>query len=244
MSNRSKSIRAITVIELLVVIAIISILVAMLMPAISAVRTSYKTLRCEGNLRELGAAVHTYAAVYHGTIPQGGMNDGFNTTYWFDIFKSIPQYKTFAGVKVRCPNNSPSYPSGFSGPSYAMIFGSQGSFKGGRMPAGWAATYYHGFKLSAMQDSSRYWLFIDAATQGGPSTILTNPVTPPAGNCLGRNGFANRGGAVDYVWTAHPHDTANACFVDGHVENMDGGAMKAIGITQWWDHTGLGVTHP
>lgn len=51
-----------TLIELLTVIAIIGILAAILIPVVGAVRESARSATCQSNLRQIGAAVHTYMA--------------------------------------------------------------------------------------------------------------------------------------------------------------------------------------
>lgn len=58
-----------TLIELLVVIAIISLLIAILLPALSAAREVSKRTVCQANLREFGAALSQYASDFDSWLP-------------------------------------------------------------------------------------------------------------------------------------------------------------------------------
>src|SRR5256885_5852411 len=63
--------RAFTLVELLVVIAIIAILVALLLPALASAREAGRKASCLSNLRQIGIAMHGYAADYDGKIAYG-----------------------------------------------------------------------------------------------------------------------------------------------------------------------------
>src|SRR5947209_8784167 len=72
---------AFTLVELLVVIGIISVLVAILLPALGAARESAKTTKCLSNLRQIGSALQQYANDHKGCLVPGdyyGVFDGFD----------------------------------------------------------------------------------------------------------------------------------------------------------------------
>ena len=58
-----------TLVELLVVIAIITILVAMLMPALNKARETAKGIACTSNLKQIGMAIANYTNDFNACLP-------------------------------------------------------------------------------------------------------------------------------------------------------------------------------
>ncbi len=70
--------RAFTLVELLVVIAIISVLAALLMPAVNRARESGRATACLSNLRQIGIAIQIYVEENSNRLPI--MRDQSTTT--------------------------------------------------------------------------------------------------------------------------------------------------------------------
>ena len=66
--------RAFTLIELLVVISIIALLVAILLPALSAARGTARTIQCATNLRQVGQAWHQFSSDHDDRSPGTATN--------------------------------------------------------------------------------------------------------------------------------------------------------------------------
>ncbi len=60
-----------TLVELLVVIGILSLLIAILLPALTQAKHHARRMACAGNLRQVGVAIHLYADDFEDTIPFG-----------------------------------------------------------------------------------------------------------------------------------------------------------------------------
>ncbi len=83
--------RGFTLVELLVVIAIISILMAMLLPALKKARDMAKQIHCLNNLKNLGSACTFYSMDYDSWLPAAlWQKTADSSTRWFEWDWSLP----------------------------------------------------------------------------------------------------------------------------------------------------------
>ncbi len=100
-----------TLIELLVIIAVISLLMVILIPALSNKRKQAQAAVCKSNLRQIGVAANLYAENWNSFLPRGiEVYDPENGIYpWFDLFMPHlgrrPVDYDYRKVKIyRCPS--------------------------------------------------------------------------------------------------------------------------------------------
>ncbi len=123
--SRLRSGRGFTLVELLVVLAIISILVALLLPAVQAAREAARRMMCGNHVKQLTLSLHSYENVHrkfpfgwntHGTLwsamilPFIEQNDLYSTLQfseqWNWIGGSSPNARALAQIvpAARCPS--------------------------------------------------------------------------------------------------------------------------------------------
>src|SRR5512134_3569657 len=128
MNRRETGQAAFTLIELLVVVAIISILAAMLLPALKGAKDKAHAIKCTNNLHQLGVALVLYSEDNRGVItPYACLPSG--TCYWAWI---LDPYLT---GRATVPSSSV-YSPAWSCPKHPSLQEVNGAYKSGNLSYG------------------------------------------------------------------------------------------------------------
>lgn len=212
---------AFTLIELLVLLAIISVLIAILLPSLSAARENAKTVQCLSNLRQMATATLAYTHTSGGYYPLGYWNSSNSSTYtsmnWdYTTIKNLSTGQTIVqpgllwmGGEIasvqQCPgydgkSNTASDP--YTGYNYNTSYIGHGQNE--TVPAP--------LHISRMRRSAQCALFGDGEYIGGANKFMRSPFPTPgdasfSSRAAGAQGFRHRG-------------RTNVAYADGHAQSQ------------------------
>ena len=201
---------AFTLLELLVVIAIITVLAALLLPALAKTKAKANRIQCLNNLRQIGMASHLFANEHGDKFPmQISTNQGGSLEY-------NPSAPTVGGLFVFSFRN-------FQAMSNELATTKILVCRSDKRPA--AANF------ATLEDANVSYFTGLTADPGRPNSILagdwnvTNSATRLT-NAPAPDGF-------NFTWTKQVHEErGNTLFADGRVELLRSFSMnKPVGAT-------------
>ena len=243
---------AFSLIELLVVVTVMSVLAALLAPALTSAKEKARGIGCASNLRQMGLAVHVYAADHDGGFPAIRYPLLYDFSYLLN---------PTLGPSARCWESHPWLPSDlvlareersriFECPSrtiktpyvdlsYAahprLMYDYVAGYTGGTFP---------GLKIADVPRPSGIILMADATQTADGNTAQTLRAVQayggyPAGDFAMHTdgdparaedaikpGSDSDSAALESEIRYRHHGRANFVFVDGHVESIEKGQVR------------------
>jgi len=236
--------RAFTLIELLVVISIISLLISILLPALSNARQSSAGITCQSNLRQMGVGWTAYADMFNGYMPPMTVNHPddvarYGTNGWIGWAVRLTSVDLIpdetggysVGKSIRyCPELQPDRPGKVLNPflddDFTHYFTDNRLV--GQYSSAWgtpAKRLEHVYSQSSVFNlaDARYWI---SGNVGGPDNRVEThdfwsnyAPTRPGTNCSGgRHYLGDSFNATTTLEGFRHFSGCNFLFLDGHGE--------------------------